>query len=591
LRVDRDKTKPVTNPQNCHIIAQIVRGHNVPVRRSRGDFGAGQTQAQAQAQELNTLSPGAGNVRVFVEVYFQGHVKRTMVSRGTNPHWDELLALPFIPPGGSFFPGALQQVRDRVYFNVFDEVTTVLEEDYRLKHTHVRKTEHRWLGQFSVPFTTIYMNGRVEGLFTVEVPIMHLGYEKPQPSRPTQLWVYLTLDPVLVTPPPDNDAEKWRHRSAFFEHCVQWEESVRALPHCRTRNLASLVNDINGQPRLVCRYVAPQAPPDGMTLNMYPRFVSMVPFEEDWQQTGGAQDVWCTADEFLTLGAGDWEEHALLLCNYFKHYESTTLAQGWHTYVAIGHGIPEGKTAYVLRIHEQDGIIDQELVWNPVTGECYNIRNEAEACPLVSIGCVFDERDVWANVQPSAEPARINFYFENLNYWRPLFNRQFSRGEFLRRTLQTPVNYFRVPEDHFVDRAQRIERAVERQFERWRRLQTRWNYGVSHILRDMLQEFEGLRQNGKLAAAEENRDLIKLRQIYDTMYGFPLSFADTGEDDMLEVAPHNPVVRAVFNTRIHENEDPAAEFALGVYIYPYYPNRVASIWVYIAVLSSSHPLA
>lgn len=33
-------------------------------------------------------------------------------------------------------------------------------------------------------------------------------------------------------------------------------------------------------------------------------------------QAGG--DVWCSSSEFLTLNAGDWEEHAVLLCNYFK---------------------------------------------------------------------------------------------------------------------------------------------------------------------------------------------------------------------------------------------------------------------------------
>lgn len=30
------------------------------------------------------------------------------------------------------------------------------------------------------------------------------------------------------------------------------------------------------------------------------------------------KDVWCTDREFLTIGSGDWEEHAVLLANYFK---------------------------------------------------------------------------------------------------------------------------------------------------------------------------------------------------------------------------------------------------------------------------------
>jgi coiled-coil and C2 domain-containing protein 2A len=35
--------------------------------------------------------------------------------------------------------------------------------------------------------------------------------------------------------------------------------------------------------------------------------------------------------------AGDEEEHAVLLCNYFLHC-------GWKAWVILGHAIPEGKS-------------------------------------------------------------------------------------------------------------------------------------------------------------------------------------------------------------------------------------------------------
>jgi len=39
--------------------------------------------------------------------------------------------------------------------------------------------------------------------------------------------------------------------------------------------------------------------------------------------------------EFLRMLAGDEEEHAVLLCNYFLHI-------GKKAYVVLGRGIPEG---------------------------------------------------------------------------------------------------------------------------------------------------------------------------------------------------------------------------------------------------------
>ena len=42
------------------------------------------------------------------------------------------------------------------------------------------------------------------------------------------------------------------------------------------------------------------------------------------------------AQQFLHMLAGDEEEHAVLLCNYFLYC-------GWKAWVILGHAIPEGE--------------------------------------------------------------------------------------------------------------------------------------------------------------------------------------------------------------------------------------------------------
>ena len=45
----------------------------------------------------------------------------------------------------------------------------------------------------------------------------------------------------------------------------------------------------------------------------------------------------CThLQQFLHMLAGDEEEHAVLLCNYFLYC-------GWKAWVVLGHAIPEGE--------------------------------------------------------------------------------------------------------------------------------------------------------------------------------------------------------------------------------------------------------
>jgi hypothetical protein len=83
-----------------------VSGQNLPQRSTGG----------GDAKHLPTPS------RVFVEVAFQDHFKRTSCSEGANPRFNELISLPFVPPSDSFSPIYLQQVTDHVHFNIFDEV-------------------------------------------------------------------------------------------------------------------------------------------------------------------------------------------------------------------------------------------------------------------------------------------------------------------------------------------------------------------------------------------------------------------------------------------------------------------------------------
>jgi coiled-coil and C2 domain-containing protein 2A len=137
---------------------------------------------------------------------------------------------------------------------------------------------------------------------------------------------------------------------------------VKQMPFCKNRVIMAVAGDISGNPQLICRYITPQKPPDGCdTPKKFTRFVSMIPFMEDIQiSSGNKQEVWCTSPEFLRLGSGDWEEHAVLLANYLKHFwDPQNLAAGHrtggmddevkhHTFVILGHGIPEGETAYVL---------------------------------------------------------------------------------------------------------------------------------------------------------------------------------------------------------------------------------------------------
>ena len=51
---------------------------------------------------------------------------------------------------------------DLIYLLVYDEVAIDLLEDDRRRETDIhQRLEKRWLGSISIPFSTLYVNGRV----------------------------------------------------------------------------------------------------------------------------------------------------------------------------------------------------------------------------------------------------------------------------------------------------------------------------------------------------------------------------------------------------------------------------------------------
>jgi len=109
---------------------------------------------------------------------------------------------------------------------------------------------------------------------------------------------------------------------------------------------------------------------DAYAIEKVARFVSLIPFKEDLKKFEDMPDLYCTNQEFLDLGEGDFEEHAILMCNYFNWID-----QKWHpdkpdmkSYLLYGDAVPEGQTTYVLRRNVKKGHAE---IWSPVTGECY----------------------------------------------------------------------------------------------------------------------------------------------------------------------------------------------------------------------------
>ncbi|KAJ3198266.1 Coiled-coil and C2 domain-containing protein 2A, partial [Entophlyctis luteolus] len=556
LRLSRLARLTLQPDHGCKIMIHVLRGMNVPTRKIEQLLNTDDRDKQVRVQS-------------YVEVSFQEQKTRTQVFEGPNPHWNETLFLDVKPPNNNFSPESLLDSEvgmERIYFHIFDESLVDINQDDRDRDFEIhQRRERNWLGSFSMPFTVLHEQTKIEGAFQVKSPPVLLGYDKNAGSsvalenamflgldtaKETVVDLFIALEPPLAQPAPLKLRFLSDEDDRFLRYASQWCKPP--FMHSSRQFVASAL-DLSGRTTFVCRYIRPQdPPPELLTPRHLLRYVSSIPYLPDRTAFSADVSLWATSDQMLELRAGDAAEHAILLCNFL-------LAKGGHTidvFVVIGSGIPEGRTAYVA-MRSKVGSSEMTLM-NAVTGESYHVRDAH--LPLKSVKCIFNELNLWANIQAYEDPARLNWNVDDVRSWKPFFCKKFPKFEY--KSVQVDKLVYReISAKYCQNLSISIENAVVAKIEEWRGHRiTRWNRLVAKknlqpLVARMESDFlQPLPSNTPQHMTPFYHALADLKSTY-RISGFPLhtTFTDI-----------KAVVELVGATDVHMNADPSAEFALSV---------------------------
>ncbi len=212
----------------------------------------------------------------------------------------------------------------------------------------MRYIENRYLGGFAVSLQTVLSGSKFEGMVRLNRPLVLQNYKviqddviffekhgdledcytRPEEQIPTYLNVTISMEPLITLPRNNrNDYYQGFEQTPFLQAGTEFVDSVQSKFQKDKRYPRVFLENLDGKSVFIPKYLSPQRPPpevyrdndtNSKAIEKAARYVSLIPFIDDSKLFKDMPDMTCTSQQFLDLGMGDYEEHAILLCNYFN---------------------------------------------------------------------------------------------------------------------------------------------------------------------------------------------------------------------------------------------------------------------------------
>lgn len=289
---------------------------------------------------------------------------KTETFEGTYPEWNDNLTVPLKINTEELkydLPSNPQNTRALLYFTLFDLVSSINKNRESTNKYNVL-IEKRYLGSFSIPLVTLFQNPKQNAVFKVERPLFLFGYftMKPvfssdlqlkniiaDPFTPTYITLSLTMNPIIEIPSKNaSDYYSGGENPQLLLNGTNWLKNLRTKRKFANRNIRLWGDCINKaaklESRFIPRFLTPLVPPieitDEEAYTKAARYVALIPFKNDSSLFKDMPDLWSTCQEFLDIKVGDYEEHAILLCNYFMYIDKQLNNVHIKNYLLFGKG-------------------------------------------------------------------------------------------------------------------------------------------------------------------------------------------------------------------------------------------------------------
>ncbi|KAF7632953.1 CC2D2AN-C2 domain-containing protein [Meloidogyne graminicola] len=376
-------------------------------------------------QSANAIPQRINNepMQIYLVCSIKGQSQITSTSSGYQPNWHETLIFD-IP-----FEKDFDEEETFLIIELFDREIINFEGDdreYDIKHERV---ENRWLGFASILLNSTainyWKNKKMDGYLSLQLPLFYTGYKIPSFDEiPTTLRIRLSIDSPLFTPiinPSEhlkNELIGETDNNNIIINCLKFQSKF--CQHFPLRRINTLAINSCGKKIIICQFLREIIPPIQIInlFNLQPKkavklaskITSSIPliFEKNFNFL----PIWLTVEEVVRIGYACPDELGILLCCWL-------MGLGLNCYVILGSTLSNGPNCAFVLIKFNDG--EQWLI-DPISGFYFSPTNPN--CPLLSIGTVFNSKNIFINIQNGENPCQLNFDFSKKNCWSTIFGKE-----------------------------------------------------------------------------------------------------------------------------------------------------------------------
>ena len=513
-----------------------------------------------------------------IHAHFQGqrHVSKPVLS-SCEPRFDATFLF-------EVHHGTSCSIRDRPsekILSLADKIHLVLvKESPSGEHTLLSSCHLQWRDVLSANSGTFRKSVEINGIGAeTNVPVGILDICVSFMPKPTQ-----TVAPNIITA----QVKQERSRSAEREHLFLayakqwWREFLQMRSSHSNRLVKIFAQDENGVHRFACSYVySLQAGRLIDSPRHAARFVSLIEYERQPSASGIYSDGWNSMLAFLAKRKGGVEDHSVLLC-------SLLIGFGLNAYVCMGTKDKGIAHTWVVTI-ASDGSVKFWESLSALQYEHINITDETHitaqktpAYPYRTVGCLFNRRSFYANIQPTDDIRLCSFnLYSDANWKKMSIDAINSIVDSNTKPSLFPVLHLLPALSDPNSESIHMEKDLRQLVVNHRldmSLDTAWNNELSYLLSSALAFYEFEYTMGVSAGNDDFQHAIRMHvpEGY-TFKGFPAQFIHTNARRALAVCLKSSICQDIVSCRGDE-----VKLALRVKIHSY-PEDMKAVWVMFAV--------